>query len=108
MDKLADADESVRERAAEELEGAGDRLSAEQVRKLAAMANEDSPTWSKELERDEGHHCTWYERTSLKYYAGRSLASSTSPHVTTEIREMARKAESEGKKRERVTDPGWV
>jgi hypothetical protein len=106
--QLRSADAATRERAAQELSGLGRKLTREHVNRLVDMMSTGTREWVTSQEREEGHHCTWYGYTSIKYYAGRALERMESPHVTASVSSEARRAISGGTRRERVTDPGWV
>lgn len=98
--------ESVRDSAASGLSQMGNKLSQAQVNKLVGIMRHGQQRWSKFLYRES--HCSWYEYTSVKYYAATALAGMNSPHVNQTVVSEARRSQDSSKRRERVTDPGWI
>lgn len=104
--KLRSPGKDEREEATRTLSRMGDRLTEAEVGQVVALMENGRETWSEYLYRQS--HCTWYEDTSVRYYAAVSLLEMNSPHVSEKIRNDARLAKDRGKKRRQVTDPGWV
>jgi hypothetical protein len=108
LSSLENSNHNVRLRAAEELSSRGDKLSHEEVHSLVDLMRNGTKKWTTSTERESGHHCTWYEDTSVRYYAGRALQDMKSPYLDESVRTAARRAQDEGRSRYKVTDPGWV
>jgi hypothetical protein len=108
LSRLENSEHNVRLRAAEELSSRGDKLSREEVHGLVDLMRNGREKWTTSTEREPGHHCTWYEDTTVRYYAGRALQDMKSPYLDESVRTAARRAQDEGKSRYKVTDPGWV
>lgn len=106
--RLENPKHDVRLRAAEELSARGDRLSRDQVDHVVGLMRNGTQKWTTSSTRQEGHHCTDYEDTAIRYYAGRALEQMQSPYVSESLRAEARRAQSNGRSYYRVTDPGWV
>lgn len=105
--ELHSSDETIRENAALRLSQMGDRLSESKVNELINIMRHGNQTWSSST-REEGHHCTWYTYTPIKYYAAKALANMKSQYVSDEIVSEARRCEVNSITRKRVTDPGWI
>ena len=104
--QLRSSQETVAQRAAEQLSGMGDKLSQEQVNEIVAVMKTGNQEWRRQLRRES--HCTWYEFTTTKYYAARSLQRMKSPYISPEVIAEAKQAENKEKSQRRVTDPGWI
>ena len=104
--QIGHENESVREAAVGKLSRFGGRLDQRQVQKLGAMLKDGEVKWRKSIGRES--HCTWYETTTPRYYAGRALEQMRSPHITSKMAQEARQAVASGKGKVRVDDPGWV
>lgn len=100
--------EEVRKSATAGLSRMGDKISKPQVERLVSMMRRGGKSWSKFLSREEGHHCSWWEYTSAKYYAADALNRMSSPHVTQEIAREASNSKDKNKTQKKVTDPGWI
>ncbi len=98
--------ESVRESAATGLSQMGNKLSQAQVNKLIGIMRHGQQRWSKFLYRES--HCSWYEYTSVKYYAATALTGMNSPHVSQTTVTEARRTQDRSKTQQKVTDPGWI
>jgi hypothetical protein len=105
--ELQSSDEPVREGAVLRLSQLGDQLSEAKVNKLINIMRNGHKTWSSS-EREEGHHCTWYTYTPIRYYAAKALANMKSKYVSDELAREARNGEANSITRKRVTDPGWI
>lgn len=106
MVALHERSEGVRERAADQLAQRGSSLRRKHVEELERLLREEEPSWSKKLYRES--HCTWYEDTKIKFYAGQVLEKADSQLITGGLRAEARTARESGRERKRVMDPGWV
>ena len=95
-----------RNEAANLLSYGGKELTKSVIDKIIDLMRNGKGQWSKRLYRQS--HCTWYEKTTVKYYAARSLVNMKSPYVTDEIMREARNKTNKEKTRYRVTDPGWI
>jgi hypothetical protein len=106
--ELGSPKEEVRERASTGLSRMGSKISKSQVDRLVNIMRRGGNSWTKFLYREEGHHCSWWERVSIKYYAAVALQRMSSPHVSSEIANEASNSESKNKTEEKRTDPGWI
>jgi hypothetical protein len=105
--ELHSPDETVRDNAARRLSEMGERLSEAKVKELINIMRRGSQTWTSSY-REEGHHCTWYEYTPIRYYAAKALATMKSKYVNGEIVSEANRRQFDSITRKRVTDPGWI
>lgn len=106
--QLQSPDASVRETAAQNLSQTGDYLSQTKVNELIGIMRHGNKRWTTSRTRIEGHHCTDYEYTSIRYYAATALAGVNSQYVSSDIAREARQCQSDSVTTERVTDPGWI
>lgn len=106
ISQLRSSNEEVRVKASGQLSRMGEKLSKSQVNNIINIMKNGKETWSKFLYRES--HCSWYEDTTVKYYAGRALENMRSQYVSNEIAREARNAQNNAKTRRRVTDPGWI
>jgi len=104
--QLGNSDAQVRTKAAAELSAMGKELSRSDVNRIANLMRTGRKKWSKRLYRQS--HCTWYENTSIRYYAGRALLTMDSQYVSKDLRQEAARAQSSARSRTRRNDPGWV
>jgi hypothetical protein len=105
--ELRSDDEKIRIKAFNKLSKIDDKLSRSDVDKIIHMMRYDSKEFSKFLYRQS--HCSWYEYSSIKYYAANILIKIKSPYINEELLNEARGVTiDKGKTRRRVTDPGWV
>jgi hypothetical protein len=105
--QLQSPTESTRETAAANLSRMGDQLSQSKVNELVDIMRHGSKTWTDSY-REEGHHCTWYESTPIRYYASKALADMKSPYVKDDVAREARRCQGDCVTRKKVTDPGWI
>ena len=115
---LRSPSEEHRIKASNLLSKSGDKLDKSQVDEIIEMMRNGRDVWKKFLYRRG--HCTWFEHTTVKYYAADTLIKMKSPDITNEILnevineilneilDEAIKARNNGKTKRRVTDPGWV
>ena len=103
---LRSTDADTRDAAVKSLSNLGRYLSPEQVEQLEVMMRTDGHVVKTTSWR--GPHCTHYERTSAKYYAGRVLETLNSPYVTKDVKSEAILAQSSGVTHQRDDDPGWI
>lgn len=106
--QLRSPKKELRERAAAELSNAGETLDAHQVERVVELMRHGRDRWLTSTEREEGHHCTWYEHTSVRHYAALALTTMKSAYVTPAVLRESRDAMRDGVTREKVTDPGWI
>jgi hypothetical protein len=104
--KLGSSSAAERDAAVERIGAMRDRLTPRQLERIRDLMRRGEKTWSRSASR-EGH-CTWYEDTSIRYYAGEALEKIGPPYVGDETIREARRAEQNGKTMRKVTDPGWV
>ncbi|MGZ5441481.1 MAG: hypothetical protein ACXW5U_07330 [Thermoanaerobaculia bacterium] len=104
--QLSSNNSDMRESAVSRLNAMGEHFEKRHVERLTRLARSDSPSWTEATSR-EGH-CTWYEETSVRYYAGRVLRDSSSPHIDERTTQLARRACDDGQRQYKVTDPGWI
>lgn len=104
--QLHSSRESDRESAAQQLSQMGDKLSKEKVDALISTMRRGGQTWSKFLYREE--HCSFYERTSVKYYAADALQRMKSPYVNEQIAQEASRSKDTSTTTQRVMDAGWI
>ncbi len=104
--QLSSSNEDVRIRASDKLSNRGEKLTKSQVNRVINIMRNGQQEWSKFLYR--GGHCTYYENTSIKYYAANSILDMNSKYINNEIRNQARSATYDGKRKVRVDDPGWI
>jgi hypothetical protein len=107
ISQLQSPDESMRETAVRELSATSD-ISPAKIDKLISLMRNGRQSFLTDRTRIEGHHCTDYEYTSVKYYAASTLARINSPHVSSEIKQEARSCQASSITTRRVTDPGWI
>ncbi len=106
ISRLNSSNEQTRLEAVRELSKQGNKLSQKQFNRLVGLMRNGEASWSNYLSRES--HCTWYEEVSVKQYAAEALRQMNSPHVNEAISSEARAAASQGKRRYKVTDPGWI
>ena len=104
--QLSSPNEEDRDEAVDLLSKLGEELTQAIVEEIVKLMREGRESWSKRLYRQG--HCTWYEYTTVKYYAAKTLQSTRSPYVTDKIVEEARIVRNKDKSKRRVTDPGWI
>lgn len=104
--ELSNSNESKRMNAASRLSRMGKRLSKSQIKEIEGIMTSGKQSWSKFLYRQS--HCSWHERTSIKYYAAVALEQNQSPYVTSQMKNTARSVKYKSKSEYKVTDPGWV
>jgi hypothetical protein len=104
--QLNSPSEKKRNKAADLLSYGGEELTKSVIDEIINIMRNGRGSWSKHLYRQS--HCTWYEKTTVKYYAAKSLVNMKSPYVTDEIVREARNKTNKEKTRYRVTDPGWI
>ncbi len=104
--QLSSPSEKQRDNAADLLSKHGEELTKAIIEEIIKTMRRGRESWSKRLYRVS--HCTWYEKTTVKYYAAKSLINMNSPYVTDEIVREARNKTNREKTRYRVTDPGWI
>jgi hypothetical protein len=95
-----------RETAVERIAAMRGRITRRQLERIRDLMRRGNRTWRKRASR-EGH-CTWYEYTSIRYYAGEALEKIGPPYANDETIREARRAEQDGKTMRKVTDPGWI
>lgn len=115
---LRSPSEEHRIKASNLLVKSSNKLDKSQVNEIIELMRNGRNEWKKYLYRES--HCTWYEYTTLKYYAADTLIEMNSPDIIDEILneaikellkgilEEAIKARKNNKTKRRVTDPGWV
>lgn len=106
--QLNNPDAQVRKTAAQNLTQKGDKISQSKVNKLIDIMRHGKKRWITSRTRNEGHHCTDYEYTSINYYAANALSGMNSQYVSRDIIREAKQRKSNSVTTERVTDPGWV
>ena len=104
--QLRSPNEKVRVQASKSLAGMGKDLNKAQVNKIVGIMRTGNEKWRKFLRRES--HCTWYEQTSVKYYAAGSVSNMKSSYVTREIQREAAGIKKKSRRNVRVTDPGWI
>jgi len=104
--QLSSTNEQRRLFVSRELANRGEKLTESQVAKLINMMKVGKGRWSKYLYRSG--HCTWYEITTIRYYAAESVINMKSQYVNKKIIEEAWSVKSKNKFEEKVTDPGWI
>ncbi len=104
--QLRNSNENIRNRASRYLMKIGKDLNKSEVESIKSLMRLGKENWRKQLYRRS--HCTWYERTSVKYYAADTLLNMNSKYVTAETKKEARRAKNKGKSKYKVDDPGWV
>jgi hypothetical protein len=104
--QLRSPSEEQRDNAATLLSRLGEELTEAVVEEIIKTMRYGTDNWSRYLYRRS--HCTWYERTTVKYYAAKSLVNMKSSYVTDEIVREARNKANKEKTTYRVTDPGWI
>ena len=108
LTELQSSSATQREAAVEALSRDGAKMSETHAQRLIEIMRNGNQRWQTGASRPPGHHCTDYEYTSVRYYAGKALQRIESSYITSNIKTEASRAESEGKHTERVTDPGWI
>jgi hypothetical protein len=83
-------------------------ISEAKVNKLIIIMRKGNQQWITSSYRSEGHHCTDYEYTSVRYYAATALERIKSPYVNEELVREARRRQDESVTTKTVTDPGWI
>jgi hypothetical protein len=106
--QLHSPDATIRKTAAQNLSQNGTKLSQTKVNELIDIMRHGNKNWITSRTRNEGHHCTDYEYTSIRYYAATALSDMNSQYVSQDITREARQNQSDSVTTERVTDPGWV
>ncbi len=106
ISQLSSPSEEQRDKAADLLSKLGEELTKAIVEEIIKTMRHGKESWSKRLYRSS--HCTWYEKTTVKKYAAKSLVNMKSPYVTDEIVREARNEVNKEKTKYRVTDPGWI
>ena len=106
LEQLENEDEVIRENASIRLVDMGDRLDQRQVNRIVNFMRNSDKTYKKYLYRQS--HCSWYEYTTQKYYAAKTLSRINSPYIDSAVKQEATIAVTGGKKKERVMDAGWV
>lgn len=96
----------VRAKAARKLSNTGDIITRGDFNKIVEIMHHGKDVSEKKLYRES--HCTWYEYTRSSYYAAEALLGMKSSYVSNQILADAKKAQSQGRTRKRVTDPGWI
>lgn len=96
----------VREGATRTLSHMGAKLSQAHVNELVRIMKGGGQRWSEFLRRES--HCSWYEYTSVRYYAAGVLEDLKSPHVNEQLAREASRVRSNSRSTERVMDPGWI
>lgn len=94
--RLGSDDETVREAAVDQFVKLSEPLDADQIRNLAHIVEEGQLEWFKPTQ--PGSDQTRFERTSIKYYAGRALLGTRSSHVSAETKNEARRAVAKEKR----------
>lgn len=106
--QLNSPDAQIRKTAAQSLSKKGDIISQEKVNELIDIMRHGNKKWTTSRTRNEGHHCTDYEYTSIRHYAATALTNMNSQYVSRDIAREAKQRQSDSITKERVTDPGWV
>lgn len=106
--ELSSPKEVVRERASTGLSRMGGKISKSQVDRLVSIMRRGGNNWTTFLYREEGHHCSWWEHVSIKYYAAEALEGMSSPHMNREIAREASNCKQKNKTQVKRTDPGWI
>jgi outer membrane protein assembly factor BamD (BamD/ComL family) len=108
IEQLRDSKKETREEASNKLSKMGRELSEAHVNKMIDVMRNGSDKWREFLYKGASGHCSWYEQTSVKYYAANALTKMESPYVTTAVVSEAKTAKTKGKgEKYRVDDPGW-
>jgi hypothetical protein len=105
--QLRSPTESVRMNAARSLSQLGDKISQSKADQIIDIMRHGSQTWT-ESSREEGHHCTWYTYTPIRYYAANALASMKSKYVDAKVVSEAQQCQANCVTSKKVTDPGWI
>jgi uncharacterized repeat protein (TIGR02543 family) len=106
INQLGSNEETVRLHASSELSELGNILSEGQINRLLTIMRTGTQSWQTDSRRRE--HCTYYEHTSIKYYAANVIAKIKSQYVTLSIIDEAKKAISSSVTWIKVDDPGWI
>lgn len=107
ISQLQSPDKVTRETAVQGLSESSD-ISRVKVEKLISLMRNGRQSWVTDRTRNEGHHCTDYQYTSVKYYAASALEQMSSPHVSNELKLEARACQFTSITTKTVTDPGWI
>jgi hypothetical protein len=83
-------------------------ISEAKVNSLIVIMRKGNQQWITSSYRNEGHHCTDYEYTSVRYYAATALERMKSSYVNEELVQEARRCQGESVTTKTVTDPGWI
>ncbi len=73
---------------------------------VTGIMRADGERFSRFLSRTE--HCSWYEETTVNYYAADCLSRIGPPQVTEKVVEEARGVLEKGRSRYQKADPGAV
>ncbi|MBW8000964.1 MAG: hypothetical protein FVQ80_02960 [Planctomycetes bacterium] len=104
--QLSSPSEEKRNEAVDLLSKLGEELTQAVIEEIIKIMRHGIESWSKRLYRSG--HCTWYEKTTVKKYAAKSLVNMKSQYVTNEIVKEARNEANKEKTKYRITDPGWI
>jgi tetratricopeptide (TPR) repeat protein len=104
--QLKDSEGKIRIEASKQLSAMGAKLLEPQIAMLISTMRYGEEKWSEYLYRSG--HCSWYEDTTVKYFAADCLSKMESPYISPRIVEETKLALYMGKTKRRVTDPGWV
>jgi hypothetical protein len=83
-------------------------ISEAKVNRLIVIMRKGNQQWITSRYRIEGHHCTDYEYTSVRYYAATAVERIKSPYVNEELVREARRCQDKSVTTKTVTDPGWI
>jgi len=83
-------------------------ISEAKVNRLIVIMRKGNQQWITSSYRNEGHHCTDYEYTSIRYYAATAIERMKSSYVNEELAREARRCQDESVTTKTVTDPGWI
>ncbi len=106
ISQLRNNDEKTRINASRQLVRMGEDLNRKEIKLIDDIMRSGTESWKKHLYRRG--HCTWYEKTSAKYYAADTMLNIKSRYVTSEMKKEARAVKNKEKYEYRVTDPGWI
>jgi len=106
ISQLKNPDEKLRLNASRQLVKMGKDLNRPDIKSIESIMKKGTESWRRYLYKRS--HCTWYEKTSVKYYAAETLLNIKSKYVTSEIQKEAKVAKRKGKYKYKVDDPGWV
>jgi hypothetical protein len=104
--QLSSEDEKDRINAARKLSSLGKKLSESQIKQIERIMIKGEQSWSEFLYRES--HCSWYEKTTIKYYAATALENMESPYVSRQLASEAEQVKAHEKERVRVVDAGWI